>query len=408
MANDYLRGLSKEEFKEVLDSCIKKVEFISDDDWQDIIDRYGLDIHRDVLRKAFQAPLGGYSVYRYLTENEMLEDKSDSKLEEIKELLGELDLKKNNARSENNKLRQLHRSLSKSVEIAEDIKFYLKKDIQNIEEIKLDRIENTSEYKLIVLISDWHIGYTINNYKGNSYNYNIAKRRLGKLLSEIKLVCMMYDIKNIIICQAGDAVENTYMRETQQAFECEFSMSEQVSKAIKLLYEFSTSVSQFANVDLISLGGNHSRISSKAANIEGDNFNVIIRETISMLIDASNNKRIRLLDVDYIDDSCIFEVNGLKVKAIHGDGRAVDSKKLYDSEATIEDERFDLILRGHFHNFNVQSQNSGGYVITNGCLFGYNPYSTRHISCNTYAGQTLIVIGDNEIESIKNVNLQFN
>lgn len=408
MINDYLRGLSREEFEEVLDSCIKKVELVSDDDWQDIIDRYELNIHRDVLRKAFQAPLGGYSIYKFLTEDKAFEDKSNSKLEEIRELLGELDLVKSDIRSKNNKLRQLQRNLSKTVEIAEDIKYYLREDIREIAKIKLERIENTSEYKLVVVISDWHIGYVINNYKGNSYNYEIAKKRLGKLLTEIKFNCMLYDVKNVVVCQVGDIVESTYMRETQQAFECEFNMSEQVSKATKLLYEFVTTISEFTNVDLISIGGNHSRMSSKAANIEGDNFNVIIRETIGMLIESSENKRIKLLDVDYIDDSCVFEVNGLRMKAIHGDNRVSDAKKLYDSESTIENGRFDVIIRGHYHNFNVQSQNSGGYVITNGALFGYNPYSAKVIACNTYAGQTLIVVGENEIEAIKNVNLQFN
>lgn len=66
--DNYKRGLGDEEFKKGLDLLIRKVE-INDLDWQDIVDELNLGIHRDVLRKAFQAPYGGYAVYRYRFEN---------------------------------------------------------------------------------------------------------------------------------------------------------------------------------------------------------------------------------------------------------------------------------------------------------------------------------------------------
>ena len=67
-----------------------------------------------------------------------------------------------------------------------------------------------------------------------------------------------------------------------------------------------------------------------------------------------------------------------------------------------------LILRGHFHNFNISSQNNGGMVITNNCLFGYNPYSIKRLSCNSNASQSLIVVDNGKIDNIKNVDLQIN
>jgi predicted phosphodiesterase len=94
------------------------------------------------------------------------------------------------------------------------------------------------------------------------------------------------------------------------------------------------------------------------------------------------------------------------VKILHGDNRVGDSKKLFDAESSMDNVKYDLILRGHYHNFNVSSQNNGGYVVTSGCLFGYNPYSVKKMSCNTNASQTLIVVGNDEIESIKPINLQ--
>lgn len=404
---DYMRGIDDETFEKVIKACKDKVEGLSDKDWQDIVEEFDLNIHRDVLRKGFQSPFGSYPLLKYI-ESKEIKNQPKNKLDEIVELIGELDIKKQEIRTKTSKMNKIKKDLIKSVEIANDIKEYILDDIENIELFEFERIESSSDYKLIVGIQDWHIGYVINNYKGNSYNYEIAKKRLSKLISEIKSTCERYNISDVTVVNCGDIIENAYMRETQQAFECEFNMSEQISKAIKLLYEFVTTISEFANVDLVTVGGNHSRVSQKATNIEGDNSNVIIKETIETLVEVSGNNRIKVLDIDYVDDSCVFEVNGLKVKALHGDNRTSDTKKLFDSESSIDGVVYDLIMLGHWHNFNIRSMNSGGYVVIGSSLFGYNPYSVKRISTNSNAGQTLIVVGDGEIESIKNVNLQFN
>lgn len=407
-----MRGLEKETFEKVLKTCIDKVDGLNDKDWQDIVEEYSLGIHRDVLRKAIQAPLGSYAVCKYFEEKEL--DKAPvSKMDEITDIIGELEVKKMDVKQKISRLNKIKKELGNTVIISNDIKEFLQEDLSEIDVWIEPRVNSNGDYKLIVGIQDWHIGYVINNYKGNFYDYKIAQKRLHKLIGEIKNLCDRYSITDVVIIHLGDIIENTYMRDTQQAFECEFYMSEQISKATKLMTEFILSVAKTANVNVEvgMVGGNHSRMSSKAANIEGDNSNVIIRDsliTIFDLIQKDIEQRITFLDVDYIDDSCIFEVNGIKVKGIHGDNRVSDKKKLYDSERTLDDEKYDLIMLGHYHNFNVNALNSGGYVVTGGSLFGYNPYSVKRMGCNTNASQTLIVVGDGEIEVIKDVNLQFN
>ena len=395
----YRRGLTREEYEKVLRDCIDKVEGLNESKWEEIIAKYKLNITADTLRKAITSPFGAYSLYKHMLDNHITET------EQIKQEVGRIDVIKEEMKEEQKKLRQLNNKLAKSVVIAEDIKYYLKQDLKAIKEVPYKRLPTGRGYKMIVLISDWHIGYIIKGYKGNNYNYKIAKDKLGKFIAQIKKSVELYNITEVVVAQLGDIIENTYMRETQQAFECEFSMSEQVSKATKLLYEFITTISEFANVRLISIGGNHSRISSKNANIEGDNVNVIITETIKTLVEVAKNERITVDDIDYIADSHIFSVNGLLVEALHGDKAPKDAKKLYDTEISLLGEKIDLIVRGHFHSFNVNSQNNGAYVITTGSLFGYNPYSERIVRSNSRASQTIVIVGDKEIESIKNVVL---
>lgn len=358
----------------------------------DIINtEFGTNFQESYLRGIFTNYSKGYNDG---FEQGLLDNGGKNKLREIESELGELFVTKQEVRNKTNKLNRIKRDFVKSIEIANDIKEYLE-DL-DLDLIEYDKRFEVSDNKLIIQISDIHIGYTINDYKGNTYNYQVAKERLSKLIMEANKMCDMYGITEVVIVNTGDLIENTYMRETSQAFECEFNMSQQIAKGIELLYDFCSTVSTFANVKLISLGGNHSRLAMKNSNIEGDNSNVVIVESLKMLF--KGNECIEVIEIDYADDSCYFDVNGVKFLAIHGDNRVADSKKLYDSESV------DVILRGHWHNFNVTSQNNGGYVITCGCLFGSNPYSVKRMACDTKASQTLIVVSD-EIEVIKNVIL---
>jgi hypothetical protein len=74
----------------------------------------------------------------------------------------------------------------------------------------------------------------------------------------------------------------------------------------------------------------------------------------------------------------------------------------------MNNKRYSMLIKGHYHNFNVSSQNNGGYVITIGCLFGYNPYSTDRLQCTTHASQSLIVVNYDGVEYIRDINLQIN
>ena len=338
-------------------------------------------------------------------EKALCDKKGSNKLDEIKEELGELYIVKQEVKNKMNKLGRIKRDFVKAIEISNDIKEALREEIDEFREIPYEPIIRDSENKLIVLLSDWHIGYVIKDYKGNRFNYNIAKERLSKLLAETKKMCNLYNITDVVVVNGGDSIEGLYMRQNQ-SYECEFNLNEQIVKATRLLYGFCTSISEYANVEFVSVGGNHNRgAGSKDANIEGDNSNIIIVEMFKDFVELSKNNRIHVLATDFKDDSAVFEMCGKKIKVIHGDNRVKESKKLFDAEATMDKDFYDIILRGHFHNFNIETMNNGGYVITNGCLFGANPYSAKRMSCYGKAGQTLIVVNEDGVESIKNVEL---
>ena len=343
-------------------------------------------------------------------DNEVFKDTPDNKIQEMMQVLGEIECKKQELRNKQNKINKVKRDFVKSYEIANDMKQFIRENEFNIEKLNYSPILSIGDKNLIVCCGDWHVGYVIDNYKGNSYNYEIAKHRLIRFLYEINKVCSENNITDVIVVNLGDTIENCQMRDNQ-SYDCEFVLAEQIVQAKRLLYWFITEITnQNRNVTLYSLGGNHTRMAgNKDKNLEKDSSNIIINEGIKDMIELSNNNRIKIGEVDYKDDSAYFNLDGLNILAIHGDNRPSEPKKLFDSENSMNfNNPVNLILRGHFHNFNISSQNNGGMVITNNCLFGYNPYSIKRLSCNSNASQSLIVVDNGKIDNIKNVDLQIN
>ena len=91
-----------------------------------------------------------------------------NKIQQVKDIIGELDLKKIEVRNKTNKLNRIKKDFSKTIEIANDIKEFLSDEIYDFPQLNYEPIINKSDNKLIVCIGDLHIGYILKNYEGNS------------------------------------------------------------------------------------------------------------------------------------------------------------------------------------------------------------------------------------------------
>jgi len=98
-----------------------------------------------------------------------------NKIDEIAELIGELDVKKMLVRNDTTKLNKIKRDFVKTIEIANDLKECMLENYTDFPKFEYEIITDVSNNKLIVQVSDWHVGYVINGYKGNYYNYEITK-----------------------------------------------------------------------------------------------------------------------------------------------------------------------------------------------------------------------------------------
>jgi len=196
------------------------------------------------------------------------------------------------------------------------------------------------------------------------------------------------------------------MRKNQSQF-CEFVQAEQINKSIELIYRFIVAMCKYCDVKYDSIYGNHDRMNGDAkANLDGDNADTIISEQLKVYKRLSNNNRLSIVNRKHSDKDIIKDIKGLKCKFIHGDSiKTDDGKMAIKSEMSVDNEFYDLLFKAHNHNFKIESENHGRYIISTGCLSGYNDFSVG-FKCSSYASQTIVIVGDGEVEMIKGVNLQ--
>lgn len=339
-------------------------------------------------------------------DNDRTKNMSSSMLNDVRDAVGELDIKKQEVQTKTRQLTKIKRDLIKSVEIANDIKdeMYSNGFKVDIPSYCYTPLMSYGNGKAIVHITDWHLGLVINNCKYNSFNLEIAKARVKQLYDEVRKFCEFYDVEDIVVASTGDMIEHCYMRNNQHQ-NVEFNQSVQINECINLMYTFLTNLCEFANVEFYGISGNHDRtVGDKNVNTNGDNANTIITEQLYNYNEIAKNKRLAIHKLEHDAKEIIVNIDGFVCKFIHGDERIKDGKRLIENDFSMDDCAYNILFRGHWHNFDMTSENNGRYIVNTGCLSGYNDYSVK-FGCATRASQTLAIVIDGKLEIIKDVIL---
>ena len=363
------------------------------------------DLASDESRKRYYGVLG---ILEKIDADVMKQITPKSQLEKAKQLIGEQIILKNQIQSDKAEIKKISNGFIKSISIVEELSKILESNnfTVNVPEYCKSQIEiDESNYKMIVHITDWHIGYVIDDCKGNYFNWEIANSRINELIDECRKYIDFYNIKQIYVVDTGDDIEHTYMRKNQSQF-CEFGQAEQINKAIELIFRFLVALCKDCYVEYDSIYGNHGRMNGDAtANLDGDNAETIIREQLYKYKCLSNNDRLEVIQRRHTDKDIVKNINGKCCKFIHGDKSKKDDKQQIKDEISMDDQFYDLLFKGHDHNFSIISENNGRYIISTGCLSGFNDYSVN-FGCTSSPSQTIVILDNNKIELIKDV--QFN
>lgn len=354
------------------------------------------------LVKAYQKEQGKLSSLP--TYAEMV---ATSKLESIKQAVGNMYQEKRENQMVLNDLNKLKRDLVTTAVVAEQVRDAFLDDmdwrIPHFEPVVPTNFSN----EMFVVLTDLHIGALVDNVYGNSYNYAIAWNRIEAYLVKIAEYVRIFNIRKINLVILGDLIEHVYMRLKQQA-DVEFTMAQQIVKATELILWFIVQLSKLAHVEVESIAGNHDRMNgNKDLSLDDDNANVIINQTVAMMINSHNATNINFIEPSRSATEIHKEVHGRVFKFVHGhldNGNKRDRLKGYIS---MTNEFVDCLVYGHLHNWRVEDSDNGRLTVGIGSIMGRNNYS-KAFNCATDASQGIIIVkNDGEILPIR-IGLQIN
>lgn len=390
---DYMRGLDNDTFTKVMNECISKCEGVSDKDWQDIVEEYNLGIHRDVLRKAFSAPMGGYSIYKYLEEN----NTDDSELEKLNEKIRELKIERNKLnveRMENNKTLRDYSRVEMRFEQVENA-------IKSLNPIIPPVIKNiiSSKKEAILPITDQHYGKNvlIKGLKGeiiNEYNENIFETRMWELLNNTVAIIDKENIETVHTLLLGDALEGVLRQST--LMQLQNGLIDQTMQYAEFMANWFNELSRHCIVDIHYTLGNHSEcrvLNSKSGDFPQENMERIIMFYLKTRLKDNPNVIFNDSVAGFVYLNCL----GVNVLGSHGKEKNIATALREYSNIYKED--INILITGHLHHNSSVEIGVDTEVIRVRSLCGVDDYAIG-LRKTSNAGTSMLIIEEGRGKTI--------
>ena len=371
--DDYKRGLTKDEYAKVLNDCIGKVEGLNDLDWDEIVTKHNLGIHRDVLRKAFQSPMGGYSVYKYLQEEQINNIEDDETIKLMDDKIEEL--KKERYKLQATKI-EYNRNIRKDSRFElfyENIKG--SKDrlpLPKFEELQIN--ENDGGY--VLSLADIHYASTFES-ENNIYNREEVKRRFEILLQKLKKLIYKNNINKLTIIELADTIQG--MLRISDVTLNDIPVVDAVVEVSRLIATFLNELSKYTTIEYRHvLSGNHGQnryLNTRANEMPCEDMERIIGNYIKDLV--SNNDRIEVVLSKNDYDS--FEICGQNILALHG-WQVKNIENSIKDYSMLHRKFYDICFLAHFHagkTISVGELNGDTKVVVCSGFIGSDPYSDK-------------------------------
>lgn len=364
---------------------LKKVELAG------VLDEINGDkVLSSILKKARDRKIILDDIPDYLTEESILkeEDSHDIITPRIK------DQEANNAHLRER--RNLQRSGARMDILMEEIKKSLLQELKSMPRAKYVQtkvpVPKSGDKSLILAVGDWHVGYLSFNSTKGGYDFKKLCNTVQDVAVKVKEIIRDLDIKHVYVFHLGDIIEHVSMRNVNQAFDAEFTASEQVSKALRLIIDLIDGLSSEVFVTFGIVSGNHDRYNgNKNDKIYNDTAVYTILDTLIML----QEERKQFPNVKFIDnraDTYEFtqEVAGKTILVKHGDSeKTKDERKIAKH---IKDKPIDYFIMGHVHHTRILQEDDARFQIYVGSPIGANNFSKEINAPDTKGSQMMIVL----------------
>mgnify|MGYP002710972015 FL=1 len=259
-------------------------------------------------------------------------------------------------------------------------------------------IKDTSNRDAILCISDWHYGIEVENAL-NSYNPEICRERVTKLVVKTLQHCRAYGIKHINLLNLGDLIAGRIHLTLR--LESRFDVVTQIMDVSEILAEMIAALSSELKVDYYSCIDNHSRLEpNKTDSLELETLARITDWYLKTRLIANPNVEFKnnIFGPEIITLNC----RGHNIAAVHGDTDSPTAAST--SIARLTRDTYDLVLMAHRHHFAADELNET-LVVSNSSLMGTDQYAFR-LRLSAQPSQNLIIVSnDNVTEAIHRIAL---
>ena len=319
---------------------------------------------------------------------DILQEIEDQKLELEKEKIRMRDKK----REMSAELRRLAR--------LEQLEDYLRETVEQFEPIELENIKKTkvdNGKELLVCLNDWHIGMSINS-KFNTFNKEIAIKRLSKLQQKTMDKVLKEDIQTIHIANLGDLIHGLIhvgarVSSEENTIEQVITASEMVKGFIKPFLDLGIQVEYY------NICGNHSRIVANKSESGGEEES--FEKLILTIVDTAFSRYSNYNSTG--SEFGMIEVNIKNEKVVLAHGHLDKGNGIVNKLPQMLGYPPTLVLTGHFHSESIKDYGVTTHIIS-GALCGSDDYATN-LRLAGKPSQKILVITDDGIEENNTIYL---
>jgi len=220
----------------------------------------------------------------------------------------------------------------------------------------------------VLLLSDFHIGSFIQNFV-NTYNLEVATKRLELLQNYVIEYCTLNDVKTLHVLGLGDFIHGSI--HVNARIQADLNAVEQVKAASLLIYNLLMNLSECIEiVDYRQCLDNHSRFnSSYDEHIEAENFGNLIGWWLKEKLDGT---RVKFIEDNVDENIGKIEIDGKMYAFVHGHLEKTNSvlQDLVFGTSIL----FEGVFIGHYHVDKIKNF-QGRKVYFNGSLMGTDSYA---------------------------------
>lgn len=370
-------GLTPERYENLLKDCSDKVHKISDMDWSEIAEKYGIEFNPDTLRKGSQPPLIGgtfvkeYYQQKYEKENHKDDDNYSNELMVMKRELEKAKVKLQTEKLEYSKwLREDARD--------ELITEKIINAVNELEPLKvpeyIEPVANNKSYLLVFGDAHYGIEFNIKDLFGNTineYNPDIFAERMWELMREVVTIVRKDNIDELNIWELGDGIQGI-LRLNSQLMKLKYGIIESSIRYANFLATWLNELSEYVRIKFqMVIDSNHNQL-----RICGAPKNAFGEENMSKVMLALIKERIKdNPNIKIIENPTGMNYGLMSTYSVLGmHGEVKDLEKSLNDFARAYQTHLDYIIGAHCHHSNSKEVGMDAEAISIRSIIGVDPY----------------------------------